>query len=198
MGANDDATYPWLAPTKSLIARTVAGNVPFLGICLGHQLAVVALGGRVDVNPAGPAVGLTPITLTDAALDDPLLGSVASGTPAIQWNNDIALEVPAGATVLASAPDGSPQALRLGERAWSVQFHPEITAEVFRRWIADDTSTDAPSAHSTDSADGGRDPRAALAEIEAAEEQLLRDWQALALRFLGLVQQARVEQAPGA
>ncbi len=58
MGANDDATSPWLTPTKELIRRADADRVPTLGICLGHQLAAVALGGEVRPNPRGRQFGL--------------------------------------------------------------------------------------------------------------------------------------------
>jgi len=43
MSCQDDAEAPWLAPTRQLISRTVRAGTPFLGICLGHQLATVAL-----------------------------------------------------------------------------------------------------------------------------------------------------------
>ena len=45
MGCQDDIQAPWLAPTRELIVRTVHAGIPFLGVCLGHQLATVALGG---------------------------------------------------------------------------------------------------------------------------------------------------------
>ena len=51
MGACDDAVAPWLAPTRALIADAVARGVPTLGVCLGHQLAAVALGGTVRATP---------------------------------------------------------------------------------------------------------------------------------------------------
>ena len=38
MGANDDATSPWLPAVKELIREAAADGVPTLGICLGHQL----------------------------------------------------------------------------------------------------------------------------------------------------------------
>src|SRR4051794_37184949 len=47
MGAADDADHPWLAPTKDLVRDAAGRRTPTLGICLGHQLIAVALGGEV-------------------------------------------------------------------------------------------------------------------------------------------------------
>ena len=105
MGANDDALAPWLAPTRALLADAVALDVPTLGVCLGHQLAAVALGGTVDRNPSGRTVGPVPVRLTGAAASDELLSGF-DGLPAIHYNDDVVLEVPSGATVLATLPDG--------------------------------------------------------------------------------------------
>lgn len=117
MSACDDAVAPWLAPTRDLIADAVAREVPTLGVCLGHQLASVALGGSVGRNPSGRTTGVVPVALTDAGASDPLLAGV-DGALAVHYNDDVVLEVPTGATVLATLPDGRPQALRFGPSAW--------------------------------------------------------------------------------
>ena len=52
----------------------------------------------------------------------------------VQWNDDIVVDVPDGAVLLAATPDGTPQALRVGGRAWGVQFHPEVDAAIVRAW----------------------------------------------------------------
>lgn len=178
-GANDDADYPWLPATRDLIGAAIGAGVPFLGICLGHQLACVALGGRVGPNPAGHATGLTPVTLTAAGGDDILLGGF-DATTAVQWNNDVALTLPPGATVLATAPDGTPQAVRFAPRAWGVQFHPEVSPEQFDRWTVAKPSASQPRAD-------GIDAHAASRAVHAAREQLAATWRPLALRFAGLV-----------
>ncbi len=176
MGANDDALAPWLAPTRALLADAVALGVPTLGVCLGHQLAAVALGGRVDRNPSGRTVGPVPVRLTGAAASDELLSSV-DGLPAIHYNDDVVLEVPPGATVLATLPDGRPQALRFGPSAWGVQFHPETSPEVFGAWLR------------WESPDGlTPEQDALLAEVSAAREVLRTAWAPFAERFASLVQ----------
>ncbi|MGH3448656.1 MAG: type 1 glutamine amidotransferase, partial [Nocardioidaceae bacterium] len=102
MGAYDDDRYPWLTPTKELVAATVRQQQLFLGICLGHQLGAVALGGEAGRNPGGASTGLTPVSLTEAGRADPLLGAVTDGSPTVQWNNDIVTRLPADAVELAT------------------------------------------------------------------------------------------------
>ncbi|MGD8200227.1 type 1 glutamine amidotransferase [Ornithinimicrobium sp. W1679] len=136
MGAGDEARHRWLGPTKALIATVAAGGMPFLGVCLGHQLAAAALGGQVRPH-AGPTRALHPLGATPEGLRDALLGGLGDGPEVLHWNDDVVVRAPAGATVLARTPDGAVQALRLGPRAWGVQFHPEVTGAVVRGWAAD-------------------------------------------------------------
>lgn len=182
-GANDDADYPWLPATRALIAATVAADRPFLGICLGHQLAAAALGGRAGPNPSGHATGLTPVTLTAAGRADPLLRDF-DGARSVQWNNDIALALPPEAVVLATAPDGSPQAVRFGPVAYGVQFHPEISPEQFDSW-----TVQKPSAAMA--LDHGIDMHAASEAVHGARDELRTTWRALADGFVDLVCAAR-------
>lgn len=177
MGANDDARYPWLTATKALLRHAVDADTPTLGICLGHQLATVALGGEVAVNPAGRAGGLTPVGWTSAADDDVLCGVVAQDACAVQWNDDVAVMLPTGSIVLATAPDGTPQAVRFADRAWGVQFHPEVGAAVFGRWAA--------AALERDPDDPAVEP--ALVEIRAAEDQLRDTWRPMVKAFAALL-----------
>ncbi|MEO7269852.1 MAG: type 1 glutamine amidotransferase [Knoellia sp.] len=135
MNANDDDDFPWLAPTRELIRGAVADGIPTLGVCLGHQLVNVALGGEVIVNPNGRLVGLSPLSLNAVGDDDPLLAGL-SGREVVHYNGDVVSRLSEGATVLATSPDGSIQAARYGPRAWGVQFHPETTPEIFKDWMS--------------------------------------------------------------
>ncbi len=179
MGANDDAEHPWLAPTKALVRDAVDRSVPVLGVCLGHQLASVALGGRVERNPHGRTVGVVPVRLTPAGEDDPLLRGLG-GRLAVHYNDDVVTRLSPGAVVLARLPDGMPQAVRLGELAWGVQFHPETPPEDFEDWIR--TYTPPPL--------GDRE-RAVIAAVAAARDELRTAWRPFARRFADLAARAR-------
>lgn len=168
MGAEDDAQHHWLRPTRALVAATVSSGLPFLGVCLGHQLGAVALGGQVRRNPMGPLHRLVPLRLTEEGLADPLTGHTSPGTTVLHWNNDVVTELPPGATLLAEAPDGSVQAARFGTRAWGVQFHPEVDPDIVAGWSP------------------GADREEELAQIEAfrrQQDQLHGAWAALVRRF---------------
>jgi GMP synthase (glutamine-hydrolysing) len=106
------------------------------------------------------------------------------GLPAIHYNDDVVLEVPTGATVLATLPDGRPQALRLGRAAWGVQFHPETSPEVFGAWLR----WASPEGLTPEQ-------EALLAEVGAAREALRAAWQPLAERFAALVVDAVARRA---
>lgn len=136
MAATDDERAPWLAPVRGLLAAAVDARRPTLGVCLGHQLLAVACGGEVAPNPAGKQMGVLPVGREAPAAVDHLFGSIAGGEPpvSVQWNDDIVVRLPPGATLLAATPDGVPQAMRVGDAAWGVQFHPEVDAGVVTAW----------------------------------------------------------------
>ena len=177
VGAYDDEVAPWLPATRALLARAVTKEVPTLAICLGHQLLAVATGGRVSPSPNGQQGGTPSVGLLPAAASDPLLGPVGPNAVAVHWNNDIVVDLPPGAVELARTPSGV-QAMRLGERAWGLQFHPEVDAEIVRPWAAADVDSGHLAAE-----------RAAawLAEMEANDAILQRAWQPVIHRFATLL-----------
>jgi GMP synthase (glutamine-hydrolysing) len=138
MDAWDDDNHPWLPPTRDLVRQAEASGTPALGLCLGHQLAVLALGGQVGRNPAGATIAVMPVGWLDGASDDPVLGPLTGAARASHWNVDVATRLPEGSRVLARTPDGAPQAARLGRSVWGVQCHPEAGPAILKRWADDD------------------------------------------------------------
>jgi len=166
MGAEDDATHPWLTPTKQLFRTAAGGGVPALGVCLGHQVAASALGGRVTPNPAGSQTGLLRVGWEEASARDALVGDLATPWRGVHWNDDVVVELPAGAVRLASAPGGEVQAARLAPSVWGVQWHPEADVDVVAGWPG---------------------TTRALDEVRAAGPELVESWRPLAAAFLALV-----------
>ncbi|WP_298750747.1 type 1 glutamine amidotransferase [uncultured Serinicoccus sp.] len=134
MDAWDDEAYRWLLPTRALIAGTVSAGRPFLGVCLGHQLAALALGGTVGRQPGGQTMGLRAWRPTPAGLADPLTSALPPGTEVLHFNSDAVTGLPPGATLLAHDPEGTVQAARYGPLAWGVQFHPEVDDALVEGW----------------------------------------------------------------
>ncbi len=172
MGAMDDAEAPWLGRTKELVRAAAAHGIPTLGICLGHQVAAVALGGEVEVNPRGQQVGVLDVGWLPAAAADPVLGRC--GPRVVQWNNDIVTSLPPGAQVLARAESGELQAARLAPTVWGVQGHPEAGPEVVRPWADGDRE----SARAR-----GVDVDEHVRQIERATPALRQGWRPLAEDF---------------
>jgi GMP synthase (glutamine-hydrolysing) len=132
MSVNDEAELPWLAGEKRAIRAAVEAGVPFFGACLGSQLLASALGARVYSGPA-PEVGLLPVFLTDEARRDPVFSELPSELLTLQWHGDT-FDLPEGSTLLAGSPLYPHQAFRVGESAYGVQFHLEVSAEMAREW----------------------------------------------------------------
>ena len=170
----DDDRYPWLPATRHLLRAAVNEGVPTLAVCLGHQLLVAGCGGEVGRNPAGKQMGLLEVGLTEAARGERLFGIVRAGSRAVQWNNDIALELPPGSVTLAETPDGVAQAIRVADAAWGVQFHPEVDAGIVAAWAAADRPR--------------RGAPEAIEAIRNAAGELEATWCPFASRFVNLTE----------
>jgi GMP synthase (glutamine-hydrolysing) len=132
MGVNDDAELPWLTAEKQAIADAVKAGVPYWGSCLGVQLLAASLGARVYPGTQ-PEVGVLPVTLTDDGRSDPVFAGLPAEFLTLQWHGDT-FDLPDGATLLASSPAYPNQAFRVGQTAYGVQFHVEVTEQMAREW----------------------------------------------------------------
>lgn len=171
----EDDVAPWLPQTRALIRLGVQDRVPTLGLCLGAQLMALALGGRVERGAAGWECGVFTVYPAAAGASDPLVGHLPdAGLPAAQWHSDVVVELPVGATLLVTGSTYENQVFAVGDRAWGVQFHPEVTVADFCTW-----GVFAPPS--------GVDVEAAYAQVRAFEEALSVAWRPLADGFAAQV-----------
>jgi GMP synthase-like glutamine amidotransferase len=130
----EEAKNPWLVPEKRAIREAVADRgMPYLGVCLGHQLLAAALGGRVG-KAAKAEVGVLDVELTKAGRDDPFFAGLADRFKALQWHGAEVQAPPPGATVLAQSPLCAVQAMRVGRKAYAMQYHSEVLPQTVSEW----------------------------------------------------------------
>jgi GMP synthase (glutamine-hydrolysing) len=139
-GSHDMVTdnLPWSARVAEWIPSLVEGNVPYLGICYGHQLLAHALGGKAGFHPRGTEVGTVEIHLLPASGDDPLFKSLPSTFPAHVTHAQTVLKLPEGAVHLATNSFEPHHTFRVGTCAWGAQFHPEYDASIMRSYIVNE------------------------------------------------------------
>jgi len=126
---------PWSEATATWLRDTVAAEVPVLGICYGHQLLAHALGGEVGYHPQGIELGTVPVSLHEAAQDDPLFAGLPTQFDAQAAHRQSVQRLPDGATLLAGNHFEPHHAFRFGARAWGVQFHPEFGEAATRAYL---------------------------------------------------------------
>ncbi|WP_406632389.1 type 1 glutamine amidotransferase [Amycolatopsis sp. WGS_07] len=123
-----DPAVPWVPDERAFVREQLALGTPVFGICFGAQLLAEVLGG--EVRPAeAPERGWAEVkTSAGGALTDAIEGRW------FEWHGD-EIAAPPGAAVLSA--DRCVQAFVHGPHL-GVQFHPEITADQIRAWMAND------------------------------------------------------------
>ena len=110
------------AGVSTEVVQRLAGRMPVLGVCLGHQVIVAAFGGEV-----GAAQALVHGKASTVHHDGRgLYSGLPQDFPAGRYHSLAATSVPDILEVSATAPDGEVMAVRHRElRIDGVQFHPE-------------------------------------------------------------------------
>ena len=128
MSANDQDEF--VRRETDWLKVPLAENRPFLGICLGAQMLVNHLGGKVEGHGEGLVeIGWYPLKATE------------EGKALMHWPEMVyqfhreGFSLPSGATLLATAETYPNQAFRYGDNAWGIQFHAELTQMMMQRWV---------------------------------------------------------------
>lgn len=108
--------HPWIAPLEAFLRAAYAAHVPILGVCFGHQILAQALGGKVEKYAGGWSVGPQEYRFEGASAPLRLLA----------FHQDQVVAPPPEARVVGESDFCRNAALVYGDRAFSVQPHPEF------------------------------------------------------------------------
>ena len=127
--------YPRDAGICIDVVRQLAGLVPILGVCLGHQAICEAYGARI-----GPASRVMhgKSSLVSVVCEDPLLAGLPSQFAVGRYHSLSAdpVSIPDELVVTAVTKDGEIQSVRHRDRpVFGVQYHPESVLTPLGRLI---------------------------------------------------------------
>ena len=117
---------PWIFDAIGFLRNAVDADRPILGICFGHQLLALALGGKVEKSDRGWGIG---VQAYDVINCPPWMTGAPDRIAFQSIHQDQVVEDPPGAIRIATS-DFCPSAmLAYGTVGYSVQAHPEFSRE---------------------------------------------------------------------
>jgi GMP synthase (glutamine-hydrolysing) len=127
----------------SLIKKTLAAGIPYLGICLGLQTLAKAAGGQV-VKSYMNEIGFRDqesknynVELTESGREDPLFDGIDGIFNVFQLHGETVI-LTEKIKLLAEGKWCSNQIIKYGRNAYGIQCHFELTSEMLETWIKED------------------------------------------------------------
>jgi GMP synthase (glutamine-hydrolysing) len=121
---------PWLAAALAAMRELVDQAKPTFASCWGFQAMARAMGGAVVTDISRAELGTHALRLTDAGRRDAVFGPLGDVFLAQMGHQDIVIELPRGAVLLASSDRVENQAFCFpGKPIYCTQFHPELRRE---------------------------------------------------------------------
>jgi len=114
---NDDE--PWIRKLEGFVREVAAAEMPFIGICFGHQMLAKALGGSVARSERGWGVGVKEVEVL------PELG-LGHSYRVLTSHQDQVETIPPGGEILGWNQHCPVSMLRVGSKIIGIQGHPEF------------------------------------------------------------------------
>lgn len=148
--AND--TTPKMINELSLIRKAVQSHIPFLGVCLGLQALVKAMGGSVVKCPVqetgfrDPDNNFYKVRLTENERKDRLFDQLPDDLTVFQLHGETVQLTPQ-MSLLAAGDFCKNQIVKIGDYAYGIQSHFELTDELLESWMKEDADLRKLNAH---------------------------------------------------
>lgn len=134
---------PKMQNELTLIRRAIQSQIPYLGICLGLQTLVKALGGTVvkcQTNEIGfrdPQNNFFKVKLTSKGRTDKLFDNLSDNLIVFQLHGET-VQLTSQMTLLATGDFCRNQIVKIGETAYGIQSHFELTNRLLELWTIED------------------------------------------------------------
>jgi len=146
LGGPDSANDLTLKMQKelTLIRKAIQSQIPYLGICLGFQAMVKAMGGTVEkcqTNEIGfrdPENKFFKVKLTPEGRADKLFKNLPERLSVFQLHGET-VHLTSRMKLLATGDLCKNQIVKIGETAYGIQSHFELTNDLLESWIIGDS-----------------------------------------------------------
>lgn len=114
----------WITHLKTFMQAIAQHQIPYLGVCFGHQLLAEALGGKVSKADSGWCVG---VHTFDMQVQADWMSPFQPQLNLLMMCQDQVMELPPDSQVLATSPACPVGMFQVGDRMLGVQAHPEFS-----------------------------------------------------------------------
>jgi GMP synthase-like glutamine amidotransferase len=127
--ADSFGTDPWIQTLKAYLLKLYERGEKLLGVCFGHQLLALTLGGKAERADKGWGVGIHRYSLAAHA---PWMDPEVSELTLLISHQDQVTQLPEGATVIASSDFCPNAAYHIRDQVLCFQGHPEFVHDYSR------------------------------------------------------------------
>ncbi|SDT99553.1 GMP synthase-Glutamine amidotransferase [Pseudomonas pohangensis] len=127
--ADSFGSDPWIMQLREYLLQRYENGDRLLGICFGHQLLALLLGGKTERAAQGWGIGVNRYQLLEQPewMSPPL-----ENLDLLVFHQDQVVELPENATLLASSEFCPNAAYRIGDQVLCFQAHPEFVDDYER------------------------------------------------------------------